>query len=107
MAYNYGYIKTDSIWEDKEWDAKDFNLTGISLINKSNFPDVNMIKAGNVTTDVYSFSKPILYQKKYCIFTVAKSISAGLYLGTFKVIVMERKKGKWNIVHEIDDYNMN
>ena len=108
MYKRYVYPKSDSIWlEAKKWESSDFDRINIKFLNRSDFPNLINIKNDNSKDiTVYSFSETVRYGGRYNVFTVAKSYSHGLYFGTLTAIVMEKVNGKWTVIQEISDYEV-
>ena len=110
------------MFNDKAWKELYKNYSNDTIIkywNTNDFPDYNFIyenkkdlwnfsfldKYQNNSMKVYFISEPLYYDnKKYILFEFAEAITDIGGIQRNQVIVMTKRKNKWEIVETIYDY---
>lgn len=119
---NYINNYRSPLFNDKAWKELYKNYSNDTIIkywNTNDFPDYNFIyenkkdlwnfsfldKYQNNSMKVYFISEPLYYDnKKYILFEVAEAITDIGGIQRNQVIVMTKRKNKWEIVETIYDY---
>lgn len=104
MKALYENKKTEERWVKSDvWTLKDFKHKNILFFERAKFPNPGKYEKFEFEERyvVFSFSAPIYYDKKYAVFTLQKTTTKDLILGNTSVLILEKKKGKWQVIDEV------
>lgn len=106
MKDKYEDIYISDYWiRDNYWTLNDFKNQNIVFIKRENFPNPGKYEEFDFKEylNIFSFSEPIYYDKKYAVFTKIKTDTNDKTFADTSILIMEKKGSKWEIIKDVGD----